>query len=142
MNQELERILELKKIKPTAMRLLVLEFLLNQSATVSLQHLEQHFHYSDRITLYRTLKTFEEKFLIHSINDGSGSVKYALCQDDCIGSAHTDLHLHFYCIECNETFCLPRTKVPQVKVPDEFDLQEVNLIARGTCSSCKVKECN
>lgn len=142
MSKELEQILELKKIKPTAMRLLVLEFLLAQQMAVSLQHVEQHFHYSDRITLYRTLRTFEEKFLIHSINDGSGSMKYALCQDDCIGNVHTDLHLHFNCTQCKETFCLPKAKMPKITVPDDFALMEVSLIAKGVCGNCKAKECN
>lgn len=142
MSKELERILDQKKITPTAMRLLILEFLLPQKTAVSLPLLEQHFNYSDRTTLYRTLKTFEEKFLIHSINDGSGCIKYALCQDDCAGDAHTDIHLHFNCIKCKETFCLPRTRMPQIKVPSDFELQEVSLIARGLCKDCKAKDCN
>jgi protein-S-isoprenylcysteine O-methyltransferase Ste14/Fe2+ or Zn2+ uptake regulation protein len=130
MNKELEQLLESKQVKPTAMRLLVLEFLLGCSAAVSLQDLETEFHYSDRTTLYRTLKTFEEKLLIHSINDGTGSIKYALCDDDCIGNAHTDLHLHFNCTVCANTVCLPKTKVPRIVVPDGYKVEQVDLVAK------------
>ena len=77
MNEEIESILIEKDISPTAMRILVLEYLQKQSAAISLQDLERDFQHSDRITLYRTLKTFEEKGLIHSINDGTDATKYA-----------------------------------------------------------------
>jgi len=136
MTDTLEALLATKQIKPTAMRLLVLEFLLKQTTAISLADLEQAFQHSDRITLYRTLKTFEEKLLVHSINDGTGSFKYAMCQDDCTGEAHADLHLHFYCTACQETFCLPKTKIPQVSLPEKFRLEELNLIAKGLCDKC------
>ncbi|MDX5483056.1 MAG: transcriptional repressor, partial [Hymenobacteraceae bacterium] len=78
MLQNIENLLQEKQVKPTAMRLLVLEFLSKQQAAVSLNDLEAAFHRADRSTLYRTLKTFEEKGVVHSIADGTGSVKYAL----------------------------------------------------------------
>ena len=83
MLQDLDKTLKQKEIRPTAMRLLVLDYLRQQKAAVSLNNLESFFHRSDRITLYRTLKTFEVKGLVHHIDDGSGSVKYALCPEDC-----------------------------------------------------------
>ncbi len=143
MHVELETILTRKQIQPTAMRLLVLEFLLEKANAVDLPALEKAFSYSDRTTLYRTLKTFEEKSLIHAINDGSGSMRYALCEDDCLDGVHTDLHLHFFCNECGETTCLPKTRIPDIQLPDQFKLEELNLIAKGVCSNCiSAKECN
>ncbi|MDD3323474.1 MAG: transcriptional regulator, partial [Paludibacter sp.] len=50
-----------RNIKPTAMRELVLDILTEQKMAISLSDLEQKFHKSDKVTLYRTLKTFEEK---------------------------------------------------------------------------------
>ncbi len=134
-NIELEGLLTAKKIKPTAMRMLVLDYLLGQEAAISLSDLEKHFNHSDRITLYRTLKTFEEKLLVHSINDGTGSFKYAMCQDDCAGETHADLHLHFYCTSCQETFCLPKTQIPQISLPEHFQLEELNLLPRACAIS-------
>jgi len=49
--KELEKKLEQKKVRPTAMRLLVLEVLQNQKAAISLQDLELTFEKADRITL-------------------------------------------------------------------------------------------
>ncbi|MEP0710878.1 transcriptional repressor [Algoriphagus sp.] len=92
MLSNIENKLEEKEIRPTAMRLLVLKTLQKQIAAVSLQDLEAAFEKADRITLYRTLKTFEEKGLIHSIEDGTGITKYALCEEGC-KCAPEDLHL-------------------------------------------------
>ena len=92
-----------RHIKPTAMRELVLKVLLEQKAAISLGDLENQFQKADRVTLYRTLKTFEEKKLIHSIDDGTGSIKYALCLDSCQCNP-SELHVHFKCEKCNKTF--------------------------------------
>jgi Fur family transcriptional regulator, ferric uptake regulator len=136
MNDKLEAILAAKQINPTAMRLLVLEYLLQQTTAVSLHDLERDFGHADRITLYRTLKTFEEKGLAHPIQDGTGTTKFALCTDACSREEHYDLHLHFNCTRCGETFCLPKTKVPEVLLPNRFVLEDLNLTAKGICDRC------
>ncbi|MBB5437902.1 MULTISPECIES: Fur family transcriptional regulator [Pedobacter] len=133
---EIENRLKARKINPTAMRLLVLEFLIRQTAAISLNDLEKAMAPSDRITLYRTLKTFEEKGLVHSIEDGTGATKYALCEKDCDGESHHDLHVHFYCSTCRETFCLPDTRIPEMNLPNGFEKEEMNLIIKGMCERC------
>lgn len=133
--QELENKLTTKNIRPTAMRLLVLETLQKQRATMSLQDLENSFDRADRITLYRTLKTFEEKGIIHSIEDGTGTTKYGLCQEGC-QCAPEDMHVHFFCTACEETFCLPKSKIPEVSLPNHFLPQEIKLLVKGICGSC------
>lgn len=135
MLQNLDALLQEKKIKPTAMRLLVLDFLSRQQATVSLNDLEASFHRADRITLYRTLKTFEEKGLVHSVTDGTGSVKYALCAEGC-ACAPEDLHVHFHCNQCQETYCLPKSRIPEIALPENFVTEDVSLVMRGTCGKC------
>lgn len=125
-----------KGVSPTAMRILVLEYLQKQNSAVSLQDVEKDFQHSDRITLYRTLKTFEEKGLIHEIKDGTEATKYALCADMCKAGSHYDLHLHFYCYICKQTLCLPKHKVPDISLPKRFQLKELNLIAKGICDTC------
>jgi Fur family ferric uptake transcriptional regulator len=139
MNEEIESILYSKGISPTAMRILILEFFKKQTSAVSLQDLEKAFQHSDRTTIYRTLKTFEEKGLIHNIQDGTDASKYALCAAACKAGNHYDLHLHFYCYSCKQTFCLRKYKVPDVALPENFELRELNLIAKGVCDSCMQK---
>lgn len=136
MSKQLENIMIAKQITPTSMRLLVLEFLLKQTSAVSLNNLENEFHYADRTTLYRTLKTFEEKGLIHEIKDGNEVSKYALCENSCTSGVHYDMHLHFYCTTCKELTCLPKENMPEIKLPESFKLHEVSFVARGICNSC------
>lgn len=136
MIQDIEQRLKNRQINPTAMRLLVLDFLIKQTAAISLNDLEKGMAPSDRITLYRTLKTFEEKGLVHSIEDGTGATKFALCEQDCDGESHHDLHVHFYCNTCKETFCLPDTRIPELTLPNGFKQQEMNLIIKGICELC------
>ena len=121
------------------MRILVLDFLLQQPIAYSLSDLENEFDHSDRTTLYRTLKTFEEKGLIHHINDGMGATKYALCADECKEGIHDDLHVHFYCNQCKETFCLPGIEIPEVQLPKNFISKEFSLISKGICENCNNK---
>ena len=136
MLQDLDKTLQQKGIRPTTMRLLVLDYLLQQSAAVSLSDLETYFYRADRVTLYRSLKTFEEKGLVHHIDDGSGAVKYAICPEECSPQEHHDLHVHFFCNQCRETFCLPKSRIPDIPLPDNFKTEEVNLMVKGTCGRC------
>lgn len=136
MDKQLEEQLKRRSIRPTAMRLLVLNTLQRQSAAISLSDLEHAFERSDRITLYRTLKTFEENGLVHGIDDGTGAPKYALCQDGCECDYAQDMHVHFYCRSCNQTVCLPQLKVPEMDLPPDFAPEEANLVIKGVCAKC------
>ena len=119
MEKEIDNKLNARNIKPTAMRQLVLQVLAKQNTAISLPELENKFERADKATLYRTLKTFEKNKLIHSIDDGTGSIKYALCQDSC--ECHpNDLHVHFLCTNCNQTYCLNDISVPNINLPTSF----------------------
>lgn len=122
---------------PTAMRLLVLEFLLKQSSAVSLTDLELGMGKTDRVTLYRSMRTFEEHGLVHRIEDGSGVPKFALCQHGCDVEGHHDLHIHFYCNTCKETHCLPKTHIPEIQLPIGYTANDTQLIVKGVCADCK-----
>jgi Fur family ferric uptake transcriptional regulator len=124
-----------RKIKPTAMRELVLKVLTEQKNAINLSELEHKFDKVDRVTLYRTLKTFEGNKLIHSIDDGTGSVKYALCLDNCECNPD-DLHVHFKCEKCNKTYCLNEVPVPVINLPVGFSLNSINMVVKGKCPGC------
>lgn len=124
-----------RHIKPTAMRELVLKVLSEQKNAVSLADIEKVFDKADKVTLYRTLKTFEENKLIHSIDDGTGSVKYALCKETCECNPN-DLHVHFLCIKCQRTYCLNDISIPEIILPASFKLETINMVVKGICVNC------
>lgn len=63
MKKNIEQKLLSKNTNPTSMRILVYDFLEQQQTAMSLSEIESHFYKADRVTIYRTLKTFEEKAL-------------------------------------------------------------------------------
>ena len=136
MNDELDKKLQDKNIKPTAMRELVLKVLTEQKTAISLPELEEKFDRADKSTLYRTLKIFEDKKLIHSIDDGTGAVRYAVCTDTCECKPE-DLHVHFLCTVCNQTYCLNEIPVPEINLPHGFTLESVNMVVKGVCPNCQ-----
>src|SRR5688500_11460997 len=74
----------------------------------------------DRVTVYRTLKTFLDKGLIHKVLDDEGSLKYALCNDACTVAGHHHNHVHFKCTQCGQTNCLTNVEIPAVKLPKGY----------------------
>ena len=90
----------------------------------------------DRITLYRTLRTFEKAGLIHQAVDPSGKIKYALCTDHCDVHDHQDNHAHFHCTACDKTTCLEKVLVPDVKMPAGYQFAQTQLVMTGICAKC------
>jgi Fur family ferric uptake transcriptional regulator len=134
--KETEKQLKKFGVRPTAMRILVHQFMATQNSAVSLSSVEGNFEKSDRTTLYRTLKTFEEKCIVHQIDDGTGIPKYALCDHDEGLANYSDLHLHFHCTKCNRTICLTEHRIPQINLPDKFIPEDVNMLVKGICEHC------
>ena len=60
-----DQLLHQHQLRKTPVRKEVLDVFLSRSEAVSQQYIEQHFDAIDRVTLYRTLKTFEQKGIIH-----------------------------------------------------------------------------
>lgn len=91
----------------------------------------------DRVTIYRTLQTFLEKGIIHTIPTTDNSVRYALCKDDCSEGHHHDHHIHFDCTECGNTYCLDDVVTPDIKLPRGYSALQVDVVVQGVCKKCK-----
>ena len=90
----------------------------------------------NRVTVYRTLQTFVEKGIIHSIPTTDNSILYALCKHNCAAGHHHDNHVHFICSNCNNTICLDDVTVPEVKLPKRFTKQQSAMVVTGLCEVC------
>ena len=133
-----ENILKEHKLRITDFRIKVLELFLNSSEALSSNTIEKQLDKVDRITLYRTLKSFEEKGLIHVAVDGSDKLKYAMCHSGCSSHEHLDNHAHFRCHDCGKTTCLEEIPSPQVNIPQGYKVNSTYLIIEGTCQTCQV----
>lgn len=136
MNQNIDQLLKSRKLRITPVRVQVYEFFVSQNHAHSHADLENHFPELDRITLYRTLKSFEEAGLLHAFVDDKGSQRFALCESKCGHQHHHDEHLHFHCIKCRQYYCLPQVQVSIPPMPAGFELGQIKLSAEGICASC------
>jgi Fur family ferric uptake transcriptional regulator len=135
MDKIYEHRLSERGIKPTAVRTLILKAMMEQHAAFSLYSLEESLDTIDKSTISRAINLFHEKLLIHSIDDGSGSIKYSVCQPGCMCQIE-QLHVHFNCIRCHQTYCMESISIPEVKLPAGFILENVNFVLKGLCDSC------
>jgi Fur family ferric uptake transcriptional regulator len=88
----------------------------------------------DRVTIYRTLKTFVDKDVVHKVLDDSGATKYALCSHE--EEDHNHEHVHFKCEICGETTCLESISLPSIKLPAGFKKKDMSLLVQGVCNKC------
>ena len=102
------KILKESGLRMTEVRKKVLALFLASKNALSLPTIESSFEKLDRITLYRTLKAFENKGIIHKAIDGTNNPKYALCKKKTDTREHHENHAHFHCTSCKKTIC-PRS---------------------------------
>jgi Fur family ferric uptake transcriptional regulator len=91
----------------------------------------------DRVTVYRTLQTFVEKGIIHTIPTADNSIRYALCKEECSEGQHHDHHVHFICTHCNKTYCLDDAVTPEIKLPRGYSASRVAVVVEGVCLHCR-----
>lgn len=132
-----EKFLKEKNIKPTAMRLLVLQYLFASNEALSLGAIETALPYSDKSTIFRSLKTFEENGLVHTIHEGSVT-KYAVCGSACNPDFHIDKHPHFHCTQCDITICLETEVLPVINLPHNYTVSSQEFIIHGLCEKCNL----
>lgn len=131
-----EHILSDHNLRKTKVRIAVLNIYLNNKTAISHPDMETMLPDLDRVTLFRTLKTFEENGIIHQAIDGTAATKYALCHADCSEENHYDDHAHFHCTSCGDTICMDSISVPAVELPAGYQVQTAQLVMQGQCSQC------
>jgi Fur family transcriptional regulator, ferric uptake regulator len=135
-----ERLLRIFNMRSTPSRQGILHLFLKSDYALSHGDIEKEMSSSlDRVTVYRTLRTFLDKGLIHKVLDDEGSLKYALCNDACSSSEHHHDHVHFKCTRCGQTICL-NVELPRLKLPPGYHAEELNILAQGICEKCSVAD--
>lgn len=121
-------------IKPTPVRLLVWRKVSTLTETFTLSDMEDMMPDMDRSSIFRSLRLFADNHLLHVIDDGSGCQKYCVCR--CENGKHIN-HIHFTCVSCGKTYCLEDYQIPVVQMPDGFEMNEVEYVAKGICARCQ-----
>lgn len=138
METRIEAILKNNQLSITGSRRKILElFLLSEGALAHGDIEKKTGERFDRVTVYRTLQTFLEKGIIHTIPTPDNSVRYALCKEDCSQGHHHDDHVHFICSICGTTTCLEEVTIPAVNLPDGFQPIDYQMVVTGVCKNCR-----
>ncbi len=133
----MEKLLRSKKIRITDFRISILNIFNKQSTALSIEEIETELGQFDRITLYRTLKLFKEKGILHEIAIAGSNVRLALCEQNCEDlHHHHHNHIHFHCVLCSEVYCLDVETYPEIGLAG-FEVQQVEIQATGICKSCR-----
>lgn len=131
-------ILKKNHLSNTDSRRAILEVFLQHDNALAHQDIEritgERF---DRVTVYRTLQTFIDKGIVHTIPTADNATRYALCRDHCGGGHHHDNHIHFICETCGRTTCMDDIAIPSVKLPKGYSVSQINMIVNGMCNECR-----
>jgi Fur family transcriptional regulator, ferric uptake regulator len=136
--EKLLNILKKNNLSVTDGRKTILQLFLKANGALAHSNIEQSTQQAfDRVTVYRTLQTFVDKGIIHTIPTTDNSILYALCKDECEAGHHHDNHVHFICNNCSKTICLDDVIVPTVKLPKGFTPNQSAMVVKGICDDCK-----
>ena len=138
MTTDIKEILKRSQLSVTASREKILHLFLEEAGALAHGDIEKKAGEKfDRVTVYRTLQTFVEKGIIHTIPTNDNSIRYALCKDDCVEGHHHDNHVHFVCNNCGNTVCLDEVIIPEIKLPKGFQASQVEMVVSGICGQCR-----
>lgn len=91
----------------------------------------------NRITLYRSLRAFVNKGILHVIPSANDEIFYTIKifkknSDPFYNSNHP----HFVCNTCRLSVCLDATPSPKLELPKGYKMESVEIIVNGKCISC------
>jgi Fur family ferric uptake transcriptional regulator len=140
--REIKKMLKCFGLKLTSPRLKVLEAFFSSDRGITYSEiLEFTSKAVDRVTIYRTLKSFEDIGFIHRIIGVSDVPTYALSISAINAPKYNfKQHLHFCCVKCNGVFCLTDHAMPPVIIPEQYKVHSVSLTVVGVCQSCNHDE--
>ncbi len=137
-DDQIIRLLRKSQLSITDSRRIILEIFIQAGNALAHHDIESRTGDKfDRVTVYRTLHTFMEKGIIHTIPTTDNSIKYALCKDECAEGHHHDNHVHFICDHCGTTTCIDEIHVPAIQLPQGYRASQISMVVNGACVKCK-----
>ncbi len=134
---ESHELLKNHHLRITPIREKVLEvFLACKGEAISRLTIENSLGSFDRVTLYRTIKHFKDRCVIHEVMDQGGYARYALCQKSCKETGKHSEHLHFHCSDCDRTECIEGEINLDIDLPKGYKIDRESIVVNGQCGRC------
>ncbi len=129
----LQKLLEMKGVRPSFQRLRILEILAGTTSHPSVddiyQELLNEIPTLSRTTVYNTLNLMVEKKLVLALSMSDAGMRYDF---------NTVPHTHFFCNSCNRVIDL-ETELPEFLLRDSVDghkIEDTHIYLNGTCKYC------
>jgi len=122
-------------LKSTATRVDLINLIHDYGSAIPFSLIQSHFESTDRITVYRTIQTLEQKGLIHKAFANKSKTYYALCDHHCTSAEHYHDHVHFQCTVCDTVSCEDLPNQIAIELPD-FQIEKINVHLTGVCKAC------
>ncbi len=140
MNQELRQegvkeILQRAGLKLTPGRMALIELLYKEGKPLTQQEITEQLSEIDYnyVSVYRNLNSFMKKGIVHRVETGDRTWRFALSTCGC--SRHC--HPHFICRSCGRVECLKDLSIPEPPpVKPGYTVEEQEIYIRGLCKKC------
>lgn len=113
------KILEQRGIKFIVIWMLVLKVMMEMEQVVLFFDLENKLDIVDKLIIFCMIILFVFYYLVYSVDDGIGFLKYVVCDSECI-CVVKDLYIYFYCEYCYKIFCFENIYVFVVDLFEGF----------------------
>ncbi len=122
-------------LKRTPGRIALLKLLLSSPHPLSQQEIASRLEKVrlNRVSIYRSLHTFLQSGIVHRVESGDRTWRFAVC--GCGSRGHC--HPHFICSRCGRVECLSGFKMPETGyLQPGYVVEEQELYLRGRCATC------
>jgi len=131
-------LLDNKNLAKTPCRVEILKILGQKGIALSENEIKHQLSYEfDRVTIFRTLKTFLQKGILHSITVEGKDVRYAISSPK---HSQKKLHAHFHCTICRDVQCLRNISLDEPALPEGFSARDFDLVINGFCGKCSLEK--
>lgn len=122
-------------LKKTAGRIALIKLLLQAQNPLTRQEISAKLTgvNFNRVSIYRSLDAFLKAGIIHKVEAGDRSRRFAICS--CGSSSHC--HPHFICRSCGKVECLNGLKnIQHYPLKPGYIFEEQEIYIRGLCARC------
>lgn len=132
--KELEHILRSKQIRPSYLRLKILEYFFvfhnHPSVNMIYEHLQPKIPSLSKTSVYNTLSLYVQHQILEGLGVTENEQRYDLYR--------SKTHAHFYCTNCHNIWDVNLDIDEQLQLFFAgFDIQQKNLQFKGVCPNCQ-----
>ncbi len=137
MRKRIHSLLKKNNLSITTGREEILHLFFKEELALSYNDIEKKSgHKLNRVTVYRTLATFVRKGILYTIPTADQYTLYALRKDINKIPRHNGSYVYFLCDNCKQTFSFEPTEISDFTLPDDYNIQRINLVLEGLCKTC------